>query len=86
MNWIAGALLAAGIAGCAGTNATEHATAICVAAGYQQSDTDFSACVEDNLRLARAGALHRGLERATPSQVPQRTYFEGMSYDPDYHN
>jgi len=63
----------------------EHATAVCVAAGYQPSDADFSLCIQDNMRLARAEALHRSLERATPMQVPQKTYFDGMSYDGDYH-
>ena len=86
MSKIALALLAAGLAGCAGTNAREHAAAVCIAAGYQQGDADFQPCVEDNMRLARAEALRRSLEHATPTQVPQRTYFEGMSYDRDYHN
>jgi hypothetical protein len=67
-------------------NAAEHAAAVCSAAGYRQSDAEFSACVEDNMRLARAEALHRSLERATPTQVPQKTYFEGMSYEHGYHN
>ena len=38
------------------------------------------------MRLARAEALHRSLEHATLTQVPQKTYFEGMSYERDYHN
>jgi len=79
-------VIAVGLASCAGTEAIEHAAAVCMAAGYQQSDADFPACIEDNMRLARTEALHRSLERATPSQVPQRTYFEGMSYERDYHN
>ena len=78
--------LAAGVCGCAGTNAKEHAVIVCTAAGYRQSDVDFAACIENNMRLARAEALHRSLERATPTQVPQKTYFEGMSYERDYHN
>ena len=81
--WLA--FISAVLAGCAGASAMDHATAVCLSAGYQQSDADFPACVQDNMRLARAVALRRSLERATPTQVPQRTYFEGMSYERDYH-
>jgi hypothetical protein len=59
-------VIAVGLVSCAGTEAIEHAAAVCMAAGYQQSDADFPACIEDNMRLARTEALHRSLERATP--------------------